>query len=132
MIQEKFKKLFDEYTESAGKKGLTYVITSTNRKGNAASNPHALPGNAMDLTLRVRGEYAPIKEYNALIVYMLSHWPYRAGLDNTPHQTKPGKSGNVHVHVDLGQNRKKGQAMPYFFIEDNEVFLRQVKSEADL
>ena len=131
-IKEEFQNLFKQYKDEKGKKNLTYVITSADRQGNVNTNPHALSGNAIDLTLRVKGDYAPISEYNALLMYMVEHWPYRAGLDNTPFETQAGFKGNVHIHVDLGLNRPPHQALPFFFIEDNGKFLRQVFSDSDL
>jgi len=131
-IKEEFQNLFKQYKDEKGKKNLTYVITSADRQGNVNTNPHALAGNAIDLTLRVKGDYAPILEYNALLMYMVENWPYRAGLDNTPFVTQEGHKGNVHIHVDLGLNRPPHQALPFFFIEDNGKFLRQVFSDSDL
>lgn len=131
-IREKFNELFETYIDEKEKRNLSYVITSGDRQGNVNSNPHALHDHAIDLTLRVKKDYAPIREYNELLAYMLDNWPYRAGLDNTPYQTEEGKPGNVHLHVDLGHNRPQGQTLPFFFIEDNGVFQKQVFSTDDI
>lgn len=119
-----FDDFFSRYCSSKNYRYLTYVITSTFRKGNPKTNPHAVKGNAMDITLRYMGDYAGIKEYNKLFVYMLENWPYRAGIDNT--------HGNIHIHLDLGRTRPQGQEFPYFFKEDNCKWQKEIKTEKDL
>ena len=133
-VEEIFSNYFMAYCEETGKKKLRYVVTSRDRKGNVASNPHALPGNAIDFTLRSGPgdkDYSPITEYNNLFAHMMNHWPFRAGIDNTPHRTRKDFPGNVHIHIDLGENRPvyesgERQAMPYFFKEDNGKFQYQI------
>jgi hypothetical protein len=122
-IQEIFEHFFAEYKNDSGKDSLTYVITSTDRPGNPKNNPHALPGNAMDLTLRTDGKYAHIKEYNELFKHIMFNWPFRAGIDNT---WVGEKIGNVHIHIDLGENRPEGQELPYFFKENHGKFINQI------
>lgn len=132
-VTEIFADFFEDYKEDTGKSALKYVVTCTDRPGDPEGSPHKLLGNAVDLTLRWRGDYAPIKEYNALIIYALDNWPYRMGLDNTPQPTIPGGKGNVHIHVDLGRTPiAKKTGMPYFFIEDNGVFQRQIIDPEDV
>ena len=128
-IQEIFFHFFSEYKSMTGKQSLTYVITSTLRKGDRTSNPHAIPGNAMDFTLRSGGAFSSILEYNELFAYMMDRWPFRAGIDNT-WINEP--VGNVHVHIDLGENRPAGQSMPFFFKENHGRFLRQIISKDEI
>lgn len=123
-IEDEFKKIFDYYKSVTGKSTLSYVVTSRNRQGNINSNPHAWPENALDFTLRTSRDYSGIKEYNDLFKFMMKSWSYRAGIDNT--------TGNIHIHIDLGQNRPTGQTMPYFFKEDDGKFRYQIKTEADV
>ena len=117
-----FSDWFMDYMNRTEQPDLDYVVTSTDREGNPKTNPHAVAGNAMDFTLRLRGDYAPIEKYNELFADFLSNWPFRAGLDNT--------HGNIHVHVDLGETRPDGQEMPFFFKEDNGRYQFQI-TEAD-
>lgn len=124
MIKDIWTLFFIEYIKGSNKNKLRYVITSEYRPGNKKSNPHAISGNALDITLRWDGEYAPIKEYNDLFIYMLGTWPYRAGIDNT--------HGNIHIHLDLGENRPAGQQMPYFFKEDSGKWLYQITDKSQV
>lgn len=110
-IDEVFAEYFEDYRKRKNKNHLEFVKTSGDRKGDPLSNPHALPGHAMDFTLRFYGDYAPISDYNSLFSDMIENWPYRAGIDNT--------TGNIHIHIDLGKNRPKGQKLPFFFKEDD-------------
>jgi hypothetical protein len=126
-ITKMFEHLFAEYKFVKDKPDLTYVITSTDRAGNPKTNPHALPGNAMDFTLRTNGKYASITEYNELFLYLMEKWPFRAGIDNT---WIGEKVGNVHIHIDLGEVRPAGQYLPYFFKENHGRFTHQI-TEAD-
>lgn len=128
MIEDVFKPFFDQYKNDTKKSTLTYVVTSRDRKG-GAGNPHATPGNAMDLTLRTNGQYSAIKEYNDLLKYMFDNWQYRAGMDNTPNKTRPDFPGNVHIHIDLGMVMPPKQTMPFFFIEDNGVFQKRITNK---
>lgn len=130
MILNKWTEFFLRYKIDMDQDHLTYVITSDDRFGDPDGSPHAIAGNALDVTLRWRGDYAPIKMYNKLMAYALSNWNYRMGLDNTPHVTKPGGKGNVHIHVDLGRTMKT--EMPFFFIEDNGRFVKRVEREEDI
>jgi len=123
-IQQEFASYFEVYKKGMGKDDLAYVITSTDRQGNKKRNPHAVSGNAMDFTLRIKGDYAPIKEYNDLVAYLFKYWPYRAGVDNT--------WGNIHIHVDLGKVTPPGQELPFFFKEDNEIYVSQIKKVEDI
>jgi len=123
-VETIFGDFFICYCSEKGKDTkLTYVVTSTHRKG-GASNPHAMIGNAMDFTLRWRGDYAPIQEYNKLFAGLMLHWPFRAGIDNT--------YGNIHIHIDLGQVLPDGQKLPYFFKEEDSKWLKEIKTEDDL
>jgi len=121
MIGNIFPDFFEKYKKESGKNALRYVVTSTDRQGNPATNPHAVPGNAMDITLRIRKEYAPVSEYNDLFAYMMDNWNYRAGIDNT--------WGNIHIHIDLGKVAPVGQVLPYFFKEDNQKWICQIKDK---
>ncbi len=123
-INDEFQKVFEQYKKLAGNQNVNYVVTSTNRQGDPKKNPHAIKDNAMDITLRTRGQYSPISEYNELMAFLIEKWPYRAGVDNT--------TGNIHIHLDLGMLLPKGQKMPYFFLEDGGVWIREVKSKEDL
>lgn len=118
-VEEIFGDFFIQYCEECNKDGLSFKVTSRDRAGDITSNPHAFPKNAIDITLKQNGNFAIRKEYNGLMKYMFHNWQFRAGLDNTDYVTVEGKHPNVHIHVDLGQNRPKDQDMPYFFIEDN-------------
>ncbi len=124
IIKDIWSMFFLEYVKGSNKHLLQYVVTSSNRDGDIKSNPHAFPDNALDITLRVDAEYAPIDEYNDIFIYMLQAWPYRAGIDNT--------TGNIHIHLDLGQNRPKGQQMPYFFKEDDGKFQKQITKASEV
>lgn len=124
MIKDVFASYFNSYKARKGKGYLNYVITSEYRSGNAKSNPHAIKGNAMDFTLRNNSDFSPIAEYNELFIDMLTNWIFRAGIDNT--------HGNIHIHIDLGQNRPIGQQMPYFFKEEDGRWTHQVFSKNDL
>lgn len=130
-IKDEFDAYFRLYQKEKHKNGLSYVVTSTYRP-TPAGTPHAMKDNAMDCTLRSNGDFAPIHEYKYFMQWMLDRWPYRLGLDMTPNTTKPGVPGNVHIHADLGGNRPQGQAMPFFFIEDNYVFTKKITSREDL
>lgn len=118
MIEQIFEAFFKMYNRD----NLAYVVTSRDRGGNKKTNPHAIPGNALDFTLRRFGSYAPIKEYNDLFAYMLENWPYRAGIDNT--------YGNIHIHIDLGQTRTTD--IPYFFKEDNGKFQYRITERGQI
>ena len=131
-VEEIFDKYFSDYKIRKNKPALRYVVTSRDRQGNALTNPHAKPGNAMDCTLRIGNEYAPITEYDKLLGDMIDNWPYRAGIDRTPHKTQGNFPGNVHVHSDLGEVKPSGQSLPFFFIEDNGVFVKAVKKISDI
>ncbi len=124
MIQQEFDYYYQAYRLGRKKTKLSYVITSTDRKGNPKTNPHAVPGNAMDFTLRIKDDYAPIAEYNELMEFLFKHWPYRAGIDNT--------WGNIHIHVDLGMVLPEGQELPFFFKEDDGKYTAQIKSLEDI
>jgi len=130
--EEIFTDFFMEYCEVNGKDGLSLRITSRDRDGDPAVNPHAMKGNAIDITLKQNGNFAGIKEYNELFKYMIDNWQFRAGIDNTQYETVKGKHPNVHIHIDLGGNRPKGQGMPFFFEEDNGFYKRQITSADDL
>jgi hypothetical protein len=121
MIGNIFPDFFEKYKTATGKSALRYVVTSSDRPGDPAGSPHRETGNALDITLRLRGEYAPISEYNELFAYMMDNWNYRAGIDNT--------WGNIHIHIDLGRVFPKGQVMPYFFKEDNQKWICQIKNK---
>jgi hypothetical protein len=124
-IEEIFANYFIDYCEREGlKEKLSFTITSLYRKGDEKTNPHAIKGNAMDFTLRLKSDYAPIKYYNDLFVDMMTNWPFRAGIDNT--------YGNIHIHVDLGNNRPDGQKLPFFFKEEDGKYTHQVKTYNDL
>jgi len=116
MIKETFDKFFKQYIKETKKTNLKYVITSSDRQGNSKTNPHAIPGNALDITLRLLNDYAPISEYNQLFAYMLNHWQFRAGIDNTV--------GNIHIHLDLGLTQTT--KLPYFFKEDNQIWQYEI------
>lgn len=120
-ITEIFADFFAKYQHVKFKGAIKYVVTSTDRKG-GPTNPHALPGNAMDITLRKNGDYAGIHEYNYLFAYLMEAWPYRAGIDNT--------TGNIHIHLDLG--RTNMTVKPYFFKEDNGKFLHQLTKKEEI
>ena len=124
MVQDVFNAYCDGYKKRVNKPYLNYVITSTYRKGDPKNNPHALKGNALDFTLRNNKDFSPIHEYNELFADMINNWIFRAGIDNT--------HGNIHIHIDLGQNRPLGQQMPYFFKEDNGVWLDQILDKSQL
>lgn len=134
-IKEIFEHFFSEYISVKNKDSLTYVITSTDREGDPKSNPHALPGNAMDFTLRTSDKYANIREYNELFSYMVECWPFRAGIDNT---WLGEKVGNVHIHIDLGENRPidkltgRSQEMPYFFKENHGKFTNRITEASQI
>lgn len=119
-----FGNFFKQYLYENAKSNLSFVVTSSYRKGNPNTNPHAIEGNAIDITLRKCGDYAAIKEYNKLFEYMFDNWPFRAGIDNT--------WGNIHIHIDLGQNRPSGQNMPYFFKEDDGRWKYQIKEKGQI
>jgi hypothetical protein len=121
MIIKVFTEFFKKYKDERDKPHLEAVITSADREGDPNSNPHALSGNAIDFSLRIKGDYASIYEYNNLFAYMLENWEYRAGIDNTV--------GNIHIHIDLGRNRPGGQEMPYFFKEDDQKWLYEITSK---
>ena len=124
-IENVFLEYFEDYKKrKPGKTQLKIVKTSGDRKGNPLTNPHALPGNAMDFTLRFFGDYAPISAYNSLFSDMMENWPYRAGIDNT--------TGDIHIHVDLGKNRPKNQNLPFFFKEDNGKYQYQLTNPEQL
>jgi len=123
-IEEIFSNFFMDYCERADKREvLRYVITSTLREG-SSKNPHAMPGNAMDITLRLRGDYASITAYNELFIEIMAFWPFRAGIDNT--------RGNIHIHLDLGQVKPARQSLPYFFKEDGGKWQAELKTIDDL
>jgi len=123
-IEEIFSNFFMDYCERASKREiLRYVITSTLREG-GPSSPHSHPGNAMDITLRLRGDYAPITDYNELFIEIMAFWPFRAGIDNT--------RGNIHIHLDLGQVKPTRQDLPYFFKEDGGKWQAELKTIDDL
>lgn len=124
MIGNIFQSFFEQYKKDTARPSLRYVVTSTDRKGNPDTNPHAVPGNAIDVTLRTGKEYAPISEYNELFAYMMDNWPYRAGIDNT--------WGNIHIHIDLGRVLPSGQKMPYFFKEDNQKWLYAITDKKQI
>lgn len=124
MIKQIFANTFIDYCNQKDIRGFEYKITSADRDGDRNLNPHALPGNALDVSFRYRKDYAPIFMYNDFFKWLMSNWPYRAGIDNT--------TGNIHIHLDLGGNRPEHQAMPYFFKEDNGKFQFQIKSEKDI
>jgi hypothetical protein len=136
--EEIFTDFFMEYCEIMDKPGLSLRITSRDREGDINPSPHALPGNAIDITLKNNGNFAPIREYNELFKYMIDNWLFRAGIDNTERVTEAGKHPNVHIHVDLGGNRPRNkqtgelQKMPFFFEEDNGRYKRTITSAADL
>lgn len=130
MIDIKWNEFFRAYVKEREKHSLRYVITSSDRPHDPEGSPHYIPGNALDLTLRLGKDYAPIHEYNSIMKYALDNWEYRMGLDNTPMPTKPGGKGNVHIHVDLGEGSKSGR--PFFFIEDNGKFVKQVRTVEDI
>lgn len=119
-ILDIWKEFWAGYRAALDKYNLSYVITSGNRPKDPEGSPHKIPGNALDITLRTDGSYAVIKEYHELFCFLIENWPYRAGIDNTP------QDGNVHIHLDLGQTNKT--LMPFFFIENNGRFLKQVKT----
>lgn len=118
-VSEEFDKVFEEYKAVHKREHLTYKVTSTFREGNPKTNPHSVLDNAMDLTLRWRGDYAPIPMYNHLMEYLMEQWPYRAGVDNT--------FGNIHIHIDLGLVKPEKQELPYFFLEDNQKWVKELK-----
>lgn len=120
-IKKIFKKFFEEYKIETGKGHLSYVTTSTYRRG-SKTNPHAIRGNAIDFTLRTNGSYSTIFEYNEIFKYMIDNWPYRAGIDNT--------WGNIHIHIDLGKT--KVTDMPFFFKEDNQRFLYRITNHSEV
>ena len=121
-VREEFVKFFSEYKEAYTRKHLEFVVTCGDRPKDTVGSPHKKPDNAIDITLRWYGDYAPIDAYNHLFAHMLNHWPYRAGIDNT--------IGNIHIHIDLGQGSKTG--CPYFFKEDGGKFLYRIESEAQI
>jgi len=123
-IEDIFKNYFDAYCQRNNKKGLTFLVTSRFRPGNPLNNPHAIEGNAIDLILKQDGSYAAIDEYNELFADFLKGWPYRAGIDNT---WIGEQTGNVHIHLDLGQNKPQGQNLPYFFKENGGQWKYQIK-----
>ena len=125
-IEKEFIPVFERFKQSHNLINLSYVVTSRDREGNPKTNPHTLPGNALDFTLREKGDYAGIKRYNQLFAFLFSYWPYRAGIDNTE------KNGNVHIHIDLGQVRPSGQTLPYFFKEDNGKWLYEITSKKQI
>lgn len=120
-IKEEFEKIFSQYKEEHDKEALERVVTSTYRNGNPRANPHAVRDNAEDFTLRWRGDYAPISMYNHLMEYLMVNWPYRAGVDNT--------IGNIHIHIDLGKVKPEKQKLPFFFLEDDGKFQKQIYPE---
>lgn len=124
MIKPLFANLFYDYCQKKDIRGLEYKITSSDRDGDIKTNPHALPGNAMDISLRYRHDYAPVFMYNELFRWLMKTWPYRAGIDNT--------TGNIHIHLDMGGNRPEHQKMPFFFKEDNGKYQFQIKTEKDI
>jgi hypothetical protein len=136
--EEIFTDFFMEYCEINDKTGLSLRITSRDRAGDKNSNPHALPGNAIDTALKLNGNYASMSEYKELFKYMIENWQFRAGIDMTEHVTEEGKHPNVHIHVDLGGNRPRNkqtgelQKMPFFFEEDNQKYKRTITSADDL
>lgn len=130
-IKDEFDAYFRMYQKEKFKGGISYVQTSGYR-AKPAGTPHSIKDNAMDCTLRSNGDFASIHEYKYLMKWMMDRWPYRMGLDMTPNVTQPGFPGNVHIHLDLGGGRPQGQAMPFFFIEDNGKFQRQVKTKEDI
>lgn len=117
-IQEEFETYWLNYMAGVKNPRLEYKITSTDREGNSKTNPHALKGNAMDISLRYKGDYAAISWYNSLFEWLFKNWPYRAGIDNT--------EGNIHIHLDLGKVIPDGQKLPFFFKEDGGKFLYQI------
>jgi hypothetical protein len=121
-VEPIFQIFFNEYKILTKKKNLDYVITSRYRLGNPLTNPHSIRNNAIDFTLRLNGDYAPIKEYNQLFAHMMDNWFYRAGIDNT--------WGNIHVHIDLGRTRNA--KTPYFFKEDNGKFLKRITDKSEI
>lgn len=130
--EEIFTDFFIDYCRVKEKPELKFVVTSRDRDGDRKSNPHAFPGNAIDIILKNGTRYAPTTEYNDLFRYMVEIWPFRAGIDNTEYETKKGKHPNVHIHIDLGQNRPAEQELPFFFIEDNEAFQKQVREASEV
>jgi len=51
---------------------------------------------------------------------LMERWKYRAGVDNT--------FGNIHIHVDLGLVKPAKQELPYFLLEDNQKWVKELKS----
>lgn len=124
-IKQIFGDFFAQYVEETGKTYLSYVTTSSYRPGNPKTNPHAIMGNAMDITLRTNKDYSAITEYKELLNYCRKNWKWCAGADLTPQPTIPGGRGNVHIHLDLnGTERAKN---PFFFIEDNGLYQKELK-----
>lgn len=133
MIFGTFNDVFEQFLEKNNAKGaLTFIVTSRDRPNDPAGTPHKFPGNAMDFSLRYNGDYAGISWYNSLFAFLLNEWRFRAGIDNTPKPTAPGKRGNVHIHVDMGLTRPEGQALPYFFKEEDGKFVKEVKTLGDI
>jgi hypothetical protein len=124
MIGKIFPKFFEDYKKDTNRNYLRYVITSTNRPDDPTGSPHKIIGNAMDFTLRNNNIYSGMNEYKDLFRYMVVNWPYRAGADLTD------KDGNVHIHIDLGQNHATG--MPYFFEENGGKLIREIKSADEI
>lgn len=120
--EETFMVFFNDYCVKNSIKDLSVKITSRDRQGDPKTNPHAIPGNAIDFVLKKRGDYAPISEYNNLFENMLERWPYRAGIDNT--------TGNIHIHVDLGETGTT--SIPYFFKEDNGKFQYRITKKEQI
>jgi hypothetical protein len=128
-IEEIFGNYFITYCEKNNKKNLKFLVTSRFREGNPLNNPHSIKGNAIDFILKQDGSYAAIEEYNNLFAEFLKSWPYRAGIDNT---WIGEEVGNVHIHLDLGQNKPAGQLMPFFFKENGGLYLRQIKEVSQI
>ena len=74
-VREEFVKFFSEYKEAYTRKHLDFVVTSGDRPRDPVGSPHKKPDNAIDITLRWYGDYAPIAAYNHLFAHMLNHWP---------------------------------------------------------
>lgn len=124
MIGNIWPQFFDDYKTRTGKDYLRYIVTSGDRPDDPPGSPHKIPGNAIDFTLRNYNQYSPMIEYKELMRYMVIHWKYRAGADLTD------ADGNVHIHIDLGQNHATG--MPYFFDENKGKWIREIKTPGDI
>lgn len=128
---ELFTDYFHKYKASQGKIYLTFDVTCGDKPEHGAGWPHGVAGNAIDIILRVNGDYSGIAEYNQLFAHMLHNWPYRAGLDNTYWETVKGEHPNVHIHIDLNRHQPAGK-MPFFFIEDGGRYQREVVKESEI